>query len=144
MPQHDYLLLLDDDHKAGANGNTNSQNYIDFGVTTPSAGENPSLTYVRAGNKIGVHLVVTQAYTALNSGMTIRVYHKADGTTSMTLRDEFLFTRAQLNVLGAHYFLPLRPGTLLRYAKLQHIPVSQNGTLGKIQTWFGPGADGAE
>lgn len=133
MPMYDYLFLLDDDHKAGANGNTNSQNEINFGVTSPNVGK---------GGKFGAHIVITQAYTALNSGINIRVLHGA-ATSPDTVLVSRLFTQTEMGVLGAHYFIPIPPSTFLQYARLKHAPVSENGTLGKIQAWFGPDVDGS-
>jgi hypothetical protein len=132
MPMYDYKFLLDADHKAGANGNTNSQNEINFGVTSPDVGK---------GGKFGFHVVVTQAYTDLASGMIIWILHGAATSPDTKLIGRFLSV-TQLAVLGAHYFIPAPPGTLLQFARLKHAPANENATLGKITTWFGPDSDG--
>ena len=144
MPQYDYYLLLDNSHKHCKNSNSNSQNYIDFGVTTPSSGYNPALTYVKAGKHLGVHIVVTQAYTGLNSGMNVWVQNGASSTGGSNLVARFL-SRAKLNVAGNHFFLPIPPGTLLEFVKLNcHRVGATNASAGKLTTWLGPDADGAE
>lgn len=133
MPLRDYKFLLDSDHAAGVNGNTNSTNEINFGYTAPNVG---------AGNKFGAHIVITQAYTAMNSGMSIRIVHGAATAPTTKLAERWL-SQTQLKVLGAHYFIPCPPGSLLQFARLQHIPTSENGTLGYITAWFGAEGDGA-
>ncbi len=133
MPMYDYKLLLDDNFKAMAAGNTNSQSEINFGVTSPDVGK---------GDKFGVNIVVTQAYTALNSGAIIWVLHGAATSPDTKLVGRFL-SKTQLGTLRAHYFIPCPPGTLLQYARLKHVCVSENATLGKITSWFGPDAGGA-
>jgi hypothetical protein len=132
MPIYDYKLLLDADFKAMAAGNTNSQNEINFGIAEPDVGK---------GGKFGVHVVITQAYTAVNSGAIIWVLHGAATSPDTKLIGRFL-SQTQLGVLGAHYFMPCPPGTLLQYARLKHQIVSENATLGQMTTWFGPDSDG--
>jgi hypothetical protein len=133
MPMYDYLFLLDADHKAMKNGNTNSQNEINFGITSPDVG---------CGGKFGAHIVITQAYTAVNSGAIIWILHGAATSPDTLLTGRFL-SQTQLKVLAAHYFIPAPPGALLQYARLAHHCVSENGTLGKMTTWFGPDSDAA-
>jgi len=133
MPINDYAFALDASFKAMAAGNTNSQNEINFGIVSPNVGE---------GGKFGVHIVVTQAYTNLESGAIIWVLHGAATSPDTKLIGRFL-SAVQLGVLGAHYFMPCPPGALLQYARLKHQIVTENATLGKITTWFGPDQDGA-
>lgn len=128
MPINDYKLRLDTDHKAAANGNTNSQAEVNFGLTTPGA---------EKGHKLAAHVMITQAYTAINSGMNLWVVTGAATAPTGKLVGRFL-SKTQLGVLGAHYVIPIPPGSLLQYARLNHRCVSENATLGKMTTWFGP------
>lgn len=133
MPVYDYEFLLNEDHKAMVNGNCNSQNEVNFGIATPGVAD--------AGN-FGAHIVITQAYTAINSGAVMWVCTGASTAPTTKVVGRSL-TKTQLGVLNAHYFLPIPPGSLLQYARLKGAIVSENSTLGKMTCWFGPDTDGS-
>jgi hypothetical protein len=132
MPMYDYLYVTDTDHAAAANGNTYSTE-INFGYAVPG---------VAAANRFGAHVVITQAYTAINSGMNLRVVTGSATTPTTKVVERFL-SQTQLGVLGAHYFVPIPPNSLLQYTRLKHVCVSENATLGKMTTWLGPDGDGS-
>ena len=61
MPIYDYKFLLEEGVDGHAAASTNSTNEVNFGITVPKFKD------------MGVHIVINQAYTALNSGTDIKV-----------------------------------------------------------------------
>jgi hypothetical protein len=130
MYDYKYLLTEDVDGMASATG-VYSTNEIDFGRATPN---------VSADGNFGAHIVITQAYTAVNSGCDIHVMHSSAVNANTRLITRRL-SQTQLKVLGAHYFIPIPPAHL-RYVRLMYIPVSETSTLGYHVAWLGPNTDG--
>ncbi len=128
MGMYDYKFLLVDGVDMHAAASTNSTNEVNFGVTTPGF------------KNIGAHIVITQAYTDLNSGTDIHVKHGAATAPTTRLVSRRL-TQTQMKVLAAHYFIPIPPNSLLQYARLQFYPVSETSTLGKLVAWLGPDSE---
>ena len=127
MPMYDNKFLLDEALDGMAAASTNSSLDINFGVTNPNCA---------VKGEFGAHIVITQAYTAVNSGCNIIVKHGAATAPTTTLIARLL-TQTQLKVLGAHYFIPFPPANL-QFVRLQYYPVSETSTLGYHTAWLGP------
>jgi len=131
MPINDYAMRLATDLDGMAAASTNSTWEIKFATANPNCAKN---------GKFGAHIVITQAYTDVNSGCNIIVKHGAASGPTTSLIQRFL-SKTQLGVAGAHYFIPFPP-TNLQYVRLQYYPVSETSTNGTHTAWLGPDEDG--
>ena len=133
MPKYDYLFLLHDDTDIGHAADEYSTNEVDFGMTNPDIN--------KSGN-FGLHMIVTEAFTDLDSGANLWIVHGA--ATSPTTKHTGMFIPVANLTLGAHFFVPCGSIPLLRYARALFDIVSESATLGEVTMYFGPGPDGAE
>lgn len=130
MGMSDYKFLLGSAQAFTTDGYSTDE--VNFGVTNP----NPALS-----GKFGLHVVVTTAFTGLDSGVNIGVVHGA--STAPTTKHTFRFVAVADLTLGKHIFIPLG-GPLLKYARMQFDAVSEAATAGALTSWFGPGPTGAK
>lgn len=105
---------------------------VNFGVTTPAVN--------KSGN-FGLHMVVTTAYTGLDSGANLWIVHGA--ATAPTTKHSAMFIPVASLTKGAHFFVPCGSTPLLQYARGLFDIVSEVATAGASTCWFGPGPDGA-
>jgi len=128
---YDYKFELASDLDGMAAASTNSTNEVNFGVANPNCA---------ASQEFGAHIVITQAYTAVNSGCEIKIKHGAATAPTTTLIQRWL-SQTQLGVAGAHYFIPMPPANL-QYVRLQYYPTSETSTNGYHVAWLGPRTGG--
>jgi len=132
MPMYDYKYLLHDDADIGHAADEYSENEVDFEQTTPN---------VNAGGEFGLHMVVTEAFTDLDSGAILWIVHGA--ATSPTTKHSGMFIPVANLTLGAHFYVPMGSIPCLRYARALFDIVSESATLGEVTMWFGTNKDGA-
>ncbi len=127
MGMYDVKFLLDDSQHKAASASANSTYEINFGVTKPGF------------KNFGAHIVIENVYAGINSGINILV-KTGNAVACATTLIARLLTATQMKVKGAHYFVPIPPNSLLRCARLQYYPVSENsaGAVGALSAWFGP------
>ena len=150
----------------GTSGYTYSEDQLDMGTMTAPSTPALAVSGAPAGipalfpsisnsaNRIGLHVVITQAYT-VGSGCTggdiwITTSATQANTATPTLVACRRFTLAQLAILGAHYFIPMPPmgnsavQTYLRFLAAYFGTIGGYApAAGGAELWFGPDADGA-
>jgi hypothetical protein len=135
-------MLLHDAAAIIGSGSAHSANYIDFGARSGGTQYLNSVGEARM-NHFGLHIVITTVFTTDPAGGIIA--HVYTGTTTTTDTDiaSRKLTVAQL-IAGAHYFVPVAPQDLKRYADAYIEVVSgSNNSSGKMTMWFGPDMDGS-
>lgn len=132
MPMSDKLMWLHDDADLGHAADEYSTDEVDFGVASPGVN--------KSGN-FGLHMVVTEAFTDLDSGAILWIVHGA--ATAPTTKLTGMFIPVASLTLGAHFFVPCGSVAMLRYARALFDIVSESATLGEASLWFGPGPHGA-
>jgi hypothetical protein len=140
----------------GAAGSQYSNLELDFGApasgaTNPWLTQFPSLTektytappeVIGAGGvQFGIHIVVGQAFNTLTS-INFQVCTSATtgalvGSSPNPIAARTL-TLAQLQVVGAHYFIPVQGSAVLEFLRFYAAVTGSNPTLGTITSWFGP------
>ena len=126
MPMYDYKLLIHEATDMCNAASTYSSGEINFGVTNPNVGANQNF---------GAHIVVTTAYTNLESGVDVWVVHGAATTPTTKLCNRRLPVASM--TAGAHFYIPIPP-TNLQYMRLEFIPVSETSSNGACTAWLGP------
>lgn len=132
MGMYDYKYLLCSAQVLGNAADEYTDDEVNFGVTTPDVG---------AGGQFGLHMVVTTAFTGLDSGAILWTVHGA--ATTPTTRHTGMFIPVASLVKNAHFFVPLGSTPLLQYARAEFDIVNQVATAGAATIWFGPGPQGA-
>lgn len=138
-----------------------SNNEIDFGPPNPGTASPfisafPSLTekvYTYppevvgdGGTPFGVHIVVSgPVYGAATVG-SIRFDVESDSTTNATtVIASRTLTSAQLQVQGAHYWIPVPGNSVKEFLRwLATVTGSVNGYVGSIYSWWGPKCGGEQ
>ena len=126
MPMYDYKFLLDEAVDQCAAASTYTTAEINFGVANPNVGANQNF---------GAHVVITTAYTNLESGVDAWVVHGAATTPTTKLCCRRLPVASM--TAGAHFYIPIPP-TNLQYMRMQFVPVSETSSNGACTTWLGP------
>jgi hypothetical protein len=130
-------------------GTTYSEDQLDFGAAVSGAPAEIASLFPNIANgaiRIGLHIVITEAYNSPMTSATIFINTSAtNALTTGTVLTERVFTVAQLAVLGAHYFIPLPPGSanILEFLAAGITVAGGTPTTGSVEMWFGPDADGA-
>ena len=127
MPMYDYKFLLCEAQVLGNAADEYTTDEVDFEVTTPA---------VNRSGMFGLHMVVTTAYTGLDSGAVLWIVHGA--ATTPTTQHTGMFIPVASLVKGAHFFVPCGSTPLLRYARGLFDIVSEVATAGASTCWFGP------
>ena len=101
------------------------------------------------GMDLGVHILITApmltaattsvAFTVLTSSATNAVI----GTAGNIIGARTL-TAAQLAVVGAHYFIPVSPGSVLEFLQWYAANAGGAATTGRLVSWFGPRTGGEQ
>lgn len=137
-----------------ASGDQYSALELDFGA--PSAGaaypwlpQFPSLTEkgytnpaeVPTGVEYGLHIIVTSPFNTLTN---IEFDVVTASHTSALVGDSpnpiasRILTLAQLQVNGAHYFIPVPQSSVLEFLRFYANVTGSNPTFGTIVAWYGP------
>lgn len=133
---------------------------IDFGPpsagsSTPYISEFPSLTEKGysyppevvgdGGIPFGVHIVVTgPVYGNSLTSIAFNV-ESASTTNATTIIATRSLTIAQLQVAGAHYFIPVPGNAVLEFLRWNAVNTpANNGYVGSIYSWWGPKAGGEQ
>ena len=133
MPVYDYRFLLNEATDMMAAASTYTAGEINFGVTNPNCARSI---------EFGAHLVVTEAYTDVNSGCDVTICHGA-ATTPTTKLSTRRITKTELQTAGKHYFIPMPPSNL-QYVRVKFVPVSETSSNGTCTMWLGPREGGEE
>jgi hypothetical protein len=132
---------------------------IDFGApstgaTYPFLPEFPSLTekgYTfppevvgQGGVEQGMHIVVGSPFNTLTSvNFEVVTAATSSATTSNIIASRSL-TLAQLQVVGAHYFIPVPQSQILEFMRWYAALTGSDPTLGTIVSWYGPRTGGEQ
>ncbi len=138
-----------------AAGSQYSNNELDFGApgsasSYPYVSQFPSLTEkgytnppeVLSPGQIawGLHLQIMSAFNTLTSvnfqvcsGPTANVTYNSTGNPIA----QRALTLAQMQVVGAHYFIPVNPYQVLEFMRFYAAITGSNPTTGTLLAWFG-------
>src|SRR5271157_1573761 len=97
----------------------------------------------QGGIEMGVHILITgPVYGNSTTGARIDVQTGA-ATGATTVINSRTFVIAQLQVQGAHYFIPVSLPNLLEFLRFNWVNIgAANGFVGSIVAWFGPRVGG--
>lgn len=101
------------------------------------------------GVEFGLHIIVESAFNALTS-ILFEVCTSADTGALYTSAPNPIASRsltlAQLEVVGAHYFIPVNFASVLEFLNFYAALTSSGGdpTTGTIVAWFGPKTGGEQ
>lgn len=146
----------------GQSGSQYSNNEIDFGAPNsggsfPSIPQFPSLTQKtytfpaevngQGGVDMGLHIIVTASFNTLTSVLFSAVTSAATnaliGSAPNPIASRVL-TLAQLQVVGAHYYIPVQLSAVLEFLRMYGAVTGSNTTTGAITCWFGPRTGGEQ
>jgi hypothetical protein len=101
------------------------------------------------GVELGIHLVITApmltaattsvAFTVATSAATAALFNTAANVIGART-----LTAAQLAVAGAHYFIPVVPGSVLEFLRWYAANAGGAATTGYLVSWFGPKTGGEQ
>lgn len=146
----------------GLAGSQYSNNEIDFGAPNsggafPSIPQFPSLTektYVfpaevvgQGGVDMGLHIIVTAAFNTVTSIAFSAVTAPTTGaliSNTPGIVATRTLTLAQLQVVGAHYYIPVQLSTLQEFLRGYGALTGSDPTIGAITMWFGPRTGGEQ
>lgn len=146
----------------GASGSQYSALELDFGAPNSGAAypwlpQFPSLTekgytfppeVVGAGGfEFGLHIIVCSPFNTLTSvnfevctsAATAALFNASPNPIASRV-----LTLAQLQVSGAHYFIPVSPASVLEFLRFYGAVTGSNPTLGTIVAYFGPRLGGEQ
>lgn len=106
------------------------------GYTTPP--EFPG----KGGVDFGLHIIVGSAFNTLTS-ILFDVASAATTAATAVIASRTL-TLAQLEVLGAHYFIPVNPFQVLEFLRFHATLTGSDPTTGTIVAYFGPSTGGEQ
>ena len=135
---------------------------IDFGAPNtgasfPNIPEFPSLTektYTfppevvgQGGVDMGLHIIVTATFNLLTS-VNFEVVTSATTAALFSAAPNPIATRtltlAQLQVLGAHYYIPVQGSAVLEFLRAYGALTGTTPTTGFIVSWYGPRTGGEQ
>ena len=131
MPLYDYLELLCTEQVLGNAGDEYTTDTVNLGFAKP---------YLNRSGNFGLHMVVTTAYTGLDSGVYLWIVHGA--ATAPTTKHTAMFIAVADLTLAAYFFVPCGSTPVLQYVRGLFNVVSENATAGASTCWFGPGPMG--
>jgi hypothetical protein len=131
MPLSDARLWISDAQAMTGLGDTYSSDEINFGIAKPKVG---------FGNKFGLHVIVTTAFTALTEGAIVWIIHGA--ATAPTAKHTGMFIPVSALTAGKHFFIPCGSYPVLQYVRALFDCVSTSVTAGAFSAWFGSKAGG--
>ena len=130
---------------------------IDFGAPNSGAAypwlpQFPSLTQKgytypaevngAGGFEIGLHVIVTAPFNTLSS-VLFNVVTSATASATTVIAGRSL-TLAQLDVVGAHYYIPVIGSALLEFVRFDAVLTGSDPTLGNIVAYLGPRTGGEQ
>lgn len=146
----------------GAAGSQYSNLELDFGAPNSGAAypyltQFPSLTekgYTSppevigdGGVEMGLHIIVGSAFNTLTS-INFEVCTSATTNALVTSAPNPIAARtltlAQLQVAGAHYFIPVSGAAVLEFLRFYGAVTGANPTAGTLVSWFGPKTGGEQ
>jgi hypothetical protein len=95
------------------------------------------------GVELGVHIVVGSAFNTLTSILFNVVTAATTAATTPIIAARSL-TLAQLEVLGAHYFIPVNGAAVLEFLRWDAVLTGSDPTTGTIVSWWGPKTGGEQ
>lgn len=113
-----------------------------FPSLTEKTYTNPPEVVGQGGADMGVHVVVGVAFNTLTSA-SFNVQSGA-ATAATTVIASRVLTLAQLEVLGAHYYIPVSGNAVLRFLRFQAVLTGSDPTTGTISAWYGPRVGGEQ
>jgi hypothetical protein len=145
-----------------ASGSQYSNLELDFGAPSPGTAypwipQFPSLTqkgYTNpaehpgaGGTDYGVHIIVTAPFLAITS-INFQVCTSANTAALYSVAANVIASRsltlAQLQVVGADYFIPVSNGAVLEFLRWYAALTGSNATAGAIVSYFGPRTGGEQ
>lgn len=146
----------------GASGSQYSNLELDFGA--PNAGaaypwlpQFPSLTQKgytypaevvgQGGIEMGIHIIITSAFNTLTnftfSAVTSLTSSALIGSSPNPIASRLL-TLAQMQVVGAHYFIPVPSSAVLEFFRMYGLISGSNPTFGTLVAYYGPRVGGEQ
>ena len=143
------LAPLGDTICASASGYSEIE--LDFGgpllSTTEKGYTFPPEVPGQGGQPFGLHILVGSAFYR-SSGFTSIAFAPITsatvGASSTQAIASRTLTQAQLQVVGAHYFIPVSPAAVLEFLAFYATLVGSAPTTGTIVAWFGPMTGGEQ
>jgi hypothetical protein len=166
MPIIDSLAFLHGSRAAGDvflyAGSQYTTNELDFGApnnggTFPNIPQFPSLTektYTnppevigQGGVDMGIHVIITAAFNTLTSvsisAVTSATTNALIGNAPNPIASRTL-TLAQMQVVGAHYYIPVQGSAVLEFLRGYGAITGSNPTTGTLSIWYGPRTGGEQ
>ena len=134
-------------------GSAYSEIELDFGGAFPSTTEKgytfPPEVVGQGGQPFGLHILIGSAFYNA-SGFTSIAFAPITSATAGAASSQAIasrtLTQAQLQVVGAHYFIPVSPASVLEF--LAFYATFSGGsnypTTGTILAWYGPMTGGEQ
>lgn len=95
------------------------------------------------GYEVGVHIVVTSPFNTLTS-ILFNVVTAATASATTPIIAGRSLTLAQLDVVGAHYFIPVMGFAVLEFLRWDAVLTGSDPTLGTLVSWWGPKTGGEQ
>ena len=109
----------------------------------------PSEVVGTGGVEMGIHILITApmltaattsvAFTVATSAATAALFNTAANVIGART-----LTAAQLAVNGAHYFIPVNPGSVLEFLRWYAANAGGVATTGYLVSWYGPRTGGEQ
>lgn len=92
------------------------------------------------GVEMGLHIIITSGFYGAATLATVKIDVQSDPTTqATTIIASRTLTVAQLQVVGAHYFIPVNLVAVKEFLRFNWTNAAAvNGFVGSIIAWFGP------
>lgn len=107
-----------------------------FPSLTQKGYTNPAEVNGPGGSEFGVHIIVTSPFNTLTSILFNVVSAATTAATTPIIAARSL-TLAQLEVLGAHYFIPVPQSQVLEFLRWDAVLTGSDPTLGTITSYWG-------
>lgn len=110
-----------------------------FPSLTEKGYSNPAEVPGNGGAEFGIHIVVTSPFNTLTNINFEAVTSLTSGALIATgVIASRLLTLAQLQVNGAHYFMPVPQGSVKEFLRMYADVTGSNPTFGTIVAYYGP------
>lgn len=107
-----------------------------FPSLTQKGYTNPAEVNGPGGSEFGVHIIGTSPFNTLTS-ILFNVVSAATTAATTPIISARSLTLAQLEVLGAHYFIPVPQSQVLEFLRWDAVLTGSNPTLGTIVSYWG-------
>lgn len=112
-----------------------------FPSLTQKGYTNPAEVNGQGGMDFGVHIIVTSPFNTLTSILFNVVTAATTAATTPIIAARSL-TLAQLEVIGAHYYIPVSAAAVLEFLRWDAVLTGSDPTLGTIVSYWGPRTGG--